>query len=826
MKRVCNRWELRKRDSDALKSQAIKKSEFRVQFIQVQSIQMSYQPVFDDGKPKFQNRYMEVPTTIQAPEYSEESMMAYQQYHKRKLDEMRNTATDKNDKKQKFPEREVRATSQVVCISSALRDLNLDPTVSNFEVSLGKTFRDVYSIQIKDLQFASSANVISTNNNTISWINAEDIDLGFPIYTATLRNGTYTATTLEKEISDKMNALRRRNGLGTLHYFLVKIDLNTSIVSFTSLSNLALPPQPINTTVNSNSLQVNLLNHGFAELDTVYFSNILSLPGIDSSLINGQALSVQTVLNDDVFSVEVNAAASTTGMGGGSSAFVGSPAQFKFLWGSTSNTCADVLGFADQDTGVPIGVKNPLTSRVLAINAVVPGMNTYITSYSHGLQSGDSVKMIGLKSTPPSIGADGNGQIVTVTMVDSPDTFYTDFATTTIDMSSIGTAFLGTSILTLRYINHGFNQIIGITALSGNLANIQTVLGHNLSPGTRVYLGGTNSIPDLLGYYMVDDVSDDLNFTIDAGSPITTPGTRGIINATGRNIIRNGIPAGNGSSLVTVTTANEHGLYAGQSIYLMFPSALPTPVGGLYVVTTIISGYTFIFDHGTPLIFTGPPNSGSVVTFAESLLLYGVVPTKNFTTTAINNVRFTIRDILDADYLTFSANGSYEQSNNSVTFGGIDALVSSDQHGFAGSISNVDSSNVLIRPVNLSGPDLVFLCAPGLGLDTIVDAGSNVTDIVDKFLLSGEPGTVLFDQFSNLQNIFRRGLFPELSSIRFQLRNADGSFLETNNVDYTMSLVIVYMAYLDTGNMMNTQSSLKLYDAEEAMKRAIQSGRI
>lgn len=709
----------------------------------------TYTPLYDNGRAKYTTRYTEIPSLVQQDLADPENVELYRQYRKQKIEEAgamvpatKKVKISEENIDERFENREVRATSQVVCISSALRDMNLDPTVSNFEVSLGTTFRDVWSIRIADLQFASSANIISSKNNTVSWINAEDIDLGFPIYTATLRNGTYTATTLENELTTKMNALRRKNGNGALHSFLVVVDLNTSIVSFTSLNNLALPAQPIHTMANSSTLNVDLPNHGFSELDIIYFSNVLQVAGVESSAINGIPLSVTSILNVDSFSVEVNAAASADATGGGSAAFVGSLANFKFLWGSTENTCADVLGFADSDTSVPIGVKDPLTSRVLSINAIVPGTNTYVTSYNHQLIVGDKVKLVGLISTPSSVGVDGNGLVVTILAVDTPDTFLTDFACTDISMDSLKTAFIGTSILTMKYFNHGFNQLIGIDSDGGNNALLTTVLPHNLATGSQVYLGGTNSLPDLLGYYEVLDTPDELHFTVMAQSPITTPGNRGIINGTGRNIVRTGIPATNGTNLVTVTTSNEHGLTQGQNVYIMFPQASPQAISGLFEVFAVLSGYTFIFDNGSPVVFTGQLGSGSVITFSESFLLYNIVPTTSFRSTAINNVRFTIRDILDKDFFTFSAQGSYETNNKGVTFGGIIALISSDQNGFSGSISNTDASNNLIRIINLSGVDMVYLCCPGLGLDTIVDASSQVTDILAKVFLSGEPGNI------------------------------------------------------------------------------------
>ncbi len=271
---------------------------------------MSNHPVTQlyDDQPQYVNQYLRLPGPLieqHDTTDSREMMQRYQQYRENEEKKRRKiTESTHVGIPEKFPNREVKASSHIVCLNSALRDLNEWPTVSDFEIPLGQRFQNIFSIRVYDLQFASAANIISTNNNTISWINSEDIDLGYPVYTATLREGTYTANTLQSELATKMNSLARRNGAGALHYFLVAIDLDTSIVSFTSLSNLALPAQPITYEANSNLLTIALVNHGFTAFSTVYFSGVLSLPGIDSGLINGQSLSVLEVISNDVFTVE------------------------------------------------------------------------------------------------------------------------------------------------------------------------------------------------------------------------------------------------------------------------------------------------------------------------------------------------------------------------------------------------------------------------------------------------------------------------------------------------------------------------------------------
>ena len=505
------------------------------------------------------------------------------------------------------------------------------------------------------------------------------------------------------------------------------------------------------------------------------------------------------------------------------------------LWGSSSNTCADILGFLDEDSNVINPVVNPLTTYTIPIgDAVILAPNqVQITASNHGLAPGEQVRIVNLNTKPNTYGADGRGTLVTVLAVDTPDSFVCNLPVIFIDLTSLPVAYVGTSIITFNYVSHGFNQINSVTRDTSNsaLAAVQTTLPHLLMAGDVVFLGGSNSLPSLLGRYTVQNVPSSTVFTVNPGSPITQIGTRGIIGDTGQNIIKSAVIASNGTNIITVTTAQVSGILPGQSVYITLPAALPEPLSGVFEVLSTTSSYTFQFNAGTSLIFTGSSGTGSVITFSETFILYNVTSdgTNGFPPSCINGVRFSIREVISTSLFSFSIPGNYAAlpgpNGTGVAFGGNDVGISSGRHGFNGTQSNVDASNAIIRNVNLSGPDFLYLTCPNIPMDDIIDASGKVKNILAKLYLNGPVNTVLFNSCTDIPKYFTNG-FISLDKIHFQILDTSGSVVSTNNMDFSLSLQINPISYEDTGNQMNSRNYLRIKDADDAMQAAIASGRV
>ena len=158
----------------------------------------------------------------------------------------------------------------IINIDSRDRDKLLYPKPNHFKMFLGKTFYNVKSVKLLSIEFPNTNAVINKSNNVIQWINQEDIDQElldtvtgyYPIYSSELRVGSYISSTLSTEIQNKLGIVKRRNKLGDYHTFLVNMDLDTDIVTFTSLIVSKLPNNAFTVTSNLNLISVNAPNNG------------------------------------------------------------------------------------------------------------------------------------------------------------------------------------------------------------------------------------------------------------------------------------------------------------------------------------------------------------------------------------------------------------------------------------------------------------------------------------------------------------------------------------------------------------------------------------
>lgn len=265
-----------------------------------------------------------------------------------------------------------------VSIDSRDRTKLIFPKPNHFKIFLGKTFYNVRTIRLVSIEFPNTNAVINSNNNIISWRNLEDIEsdftitatlaannstetgtIGYPIYRNTLRIGSYIATTLQGEISSKLNKLSRQGGTSSLvshiaggnyHYFVINLDITTDIVSFTSLVLTPLQNNPFATTIGSDLVIVttptntsNTSANYFTGYDQIYLVGSKTTAGIDSGYLTG--FQNITIISPTTISFSVNIKASSTVQGGGNIVQVGLAAPFQLLWGETSNTVAQNLGF-------------------------------------------------------------------------------------------------------------------------------------------------------------------------------------------------------------------------------------------------------------------------------------------------------------------------------------------------------------------------------------------------------------------------------------------------------------------------------------------------
>jgi hypothetical protein len=291
-----------------------------------------------------------------------------------------------------------RDVNTLISIDSRDRTKTVFPKPNHFKIFLGKTFTNVKSIRMVSLEFPNTDAVINTGNNKIYWRNLEDIELdytvttngviGYPIYSVDLRTGSYTSATLQEEIQSKMNLVRRRQGATSTpsitpdyHYFVPNLDLDTDVVTLTSLSLQQLPNNPFTTSLSSGVITVFYPEHGFLTNDSIYFVGVKAIAGITATILN--TFHRITVIGPNQFTFEVNVKAADTVTGGGNTAKAGLKSPFQLLWGENQSTVAQNIGFVLENSGQLIKTQVQSLENIVQMDITLAYEHNFEFSYTY-----------------------------------------------------------------------------------------------------------------------------------------------------------------------------------------------------------------------------------------------------------------------------------------------------------------------------------------------------------------------------------------------------------------------------------------------------------
>ncbi len=281
-----------------------------------------------------------------------------------------------------------------VSVDSRDRDKTVYSKPNHFKIFLGKTYYNVKTIKLASLEFPNTNAVINSKNNMIYWRNQEDIDLdytmninnetAYPIYSVQLRTGSYTASTLQHEMADKLQLVRRTQGVsggssvvGDFHYFLVDLDIDTDIVTFTSLILTQLPNNPFSTTLNSNVIIVNAPSHGYSNNEFIYIYGPKQVAGIAATTLTG--FFQITVLSANVFTFEIpEKAGGNVLQGGGNTVKTGKKAPFQLLWGDNAKTVAQNIGYPLENSSELIATYISSLQNVIQMSIYLSEVHNYI----------------------------------------------------------------------------------------------------------------------------------------------------------------------------------------------------------------------------------------------------------------------------------------------------------------------------------------------------------------------------------------------------------------------------------------------------------------
>ena len=494
---------------------------------------------------------------------------------------------------QTLPGRRTRDIITYVSIDSRDRDKVSYLKPSNFNVFLGRSFYNVKSIRLASVEFPNTNAVINANNHNIYWTNEEDISLNkinaitntYPEYTVQLRIGSYISTSLQNEMTSKLATVKRKDRVGDYHYFIVTLDIDTDIVTFTSLILKQLSNNSIQTSENTSVILVNLTDHGYTNGEIVYLQGIKTLAGIPSTTFN--TAHKITVINNNSFQFEVNVKAAETLQGGGNTVKTGRIAPFKFLFGEKSATVCQNIGFPLENSS------DLIKTFIKSINNLYQA--TITTKTPHNLTSANLGLTCTLTASGTTPSVNGNKRITQIISTTSFNILLD--SQLVIESYDTGLMTLGTNTYNIQSI---FNT-------ASNTILITTFTNHNYSIGSQVTLYETTSTPTLDESYTIVNSFDTTSFIIPGSLPSggsSPPG--GIIRSAG---LDGYIPLNNPltSHTVTITdvvkgistttfTCPSHNLEVGDSIYFSNFQSNPNLSNNSQTISAVPNNNTIVIN--------------------------------------------------------------------------------------------------------------------------------------------------------------------------------------------------------------------------------------
>ncbi len=497
--------------------------------------------------------------------------------------------------------RKSREVKTYVNIDSRDRNRTAYPKPNDFRIFLGKTFYNVKTIRLASIEFPNTSAVINSTNNRLYWRNQEDIDDNvidnitktYPVYNVELRIGSYIATSIQTELSNKLSVVKRRNKTGDFHYFDVNLDIDTDIVTLTSLILTQLNNNPISVTSGLGVVTVTAEDHGYSSGDVVYIIGAKNIGGIPASLLN--TFHTISVIDSDTFHFEVNVKAGETGVGGGNTVKSGKKAPFQLLFGENSRTVAQNIGF-------------PLENSSQRIDTSIKKMDNFyqakiVTREKHNmLNTFDYINRPGLlfRTTP-----DIDGSRVITKVLDERSFLVS--VDSKLSLPAINTG-MGVFVHIDTFSTYG---VLQVGPYDINTVLVETFTDHNYEPsniGSTITFYDTISVPNFDQVNTIDGVLSSKLLVVpgalleNGDVDVPTPGAGGSMPhynplKTKTGPITDVIPG----TLTTIVSPN-HGLNVGDrvKIYNLITSPLITLAkSGIHAVHSVLDSDTFTIDFQT-----------------------------------------------------------------------------------------------------------------------------------------------------------------------------------------------------------------------------------
>lgn len=369
------------------------------------------------------------------------------------------------------------------------------PDADNYVINLKKSFNNVTNIELVSSEFPYVDLVVKKDiNDKIYWKNIDD---GEYVYSITVDEGFYSSESFLKNLTTKMNSIKRVNPDFTedyFNYFDITIESNIQKIIFKPYQLSKLPNAlsiSEKNIINANYF-VLTVSHGnnFVSVgDTVLISNSdnvsvtssgeTALKIISLKYINMEHTVYEINTKNSTYDIilgttsEIAYTTSSIPLSGGANVLVKSKTKVSFLF-NKSDTCGDIIGF--KDVGNKYSIID-FSSEISNYDSYVNSMNlnsvgnvinyssnfmNFVGKYNYFLMYLNDIEYVysnnNLKSAFAKIQLSGNpGDILFNTFINSPNNiYYKDFPIPTLTEISIKYTYPDGSRINFRNINHSF----------------------------------------------------------------------------------------------------------------------------------------------------------------------------------------------------------------------------------------------------------------------------------------------------------------------------------------------------------------------------------
>lgn len=694
----------------------------------------------------------------------------------------------KNMNMNEMNSRKKRIRRTVFNVDSRDRDTSIYSNANTFKILLDREYVNIKQVALVSTEFPNTDRVIKATpaklqNNRIVWINQEDsgLPVPFPQYSVELTDGNYTVSTLTKEMKTKMDLVKRSSaGNSKNHYFDININLDTDIVEIHSLNLTGLTNNPIVATEDSNLINVYVQDSlgtstpTWAVGDKIFLNGVKGfVGGITPNKLNGFHIVTKTTLDDG------------TGLSYGPIAIN----ESNYIIDFDESGTAIFAALTKQIYASPAALATEISSKMTAASV---SSITYTADFDSTSSDKFTIAGTGAFSLLFSSGAN-IAQSAATTL---------GFASTDVGPN---TTFTAGNNLTLNNIEFEISIDAVFTATSGG----NGVRAGNVLPFKFLFSEGTDftnddfkstTVAGVLGY-PEEDSSEDLPGT----NQLSTTSV-GITNVT----------IGNNTS---ITTDNIHNLNIGDFVQITGLVTIPSIIkntNGIFEVITVPSTTEFTIGYATNTVnstsfLTARVNCNKIIVSHTShslvtddlVAFYRSEDIGGLLAKVINGTYRRIK-VIDANsysvesediFATKTETGGGSLIRISSHFNNTANTISNTLYGFNGLQDNTSDGTNINKSVNLDGENYVLLTSPQLGTFSTSGLINNakkikVENVFAKLLLTGAPGTIIFNSFISSPKIFDKALFPKLSELEFTVKRQDSENYDFFGLDYSFGLEI------------------------------------